>query len=73
MNVEELLTQNLANQIDHDIFLEIFSEAGMSEESIKEFSDSFWYRVECEMKRKIGDITNEDVHMPKTDDSLRSE
>jgi len=58
MKVEDILTQNLANQIDHDILIEMFSEAGMSEENIKEF-DTIAKQVEeltdkrYELKRRI--------------------
>lgn len=67
MKVEDILTQNLVNQIDHDILIEMFSEAGMSKEDIKEFSDSFWHKADGMMKRKLGEITDADVHMPETD------
>lgn len=65
MNIEELLTKSITNDINHEILINLFKEAGVDEESIKKASDRFWERAEAKMNRNLTNgLKNEDIHKP---------
>ena len=62
MTTEELLAEKIRAEIDHEILMDLFESAGMDKKEISQYSENFWKNHELEMNRKMGIVSNEQIH-----------
>ena len=65
MNLEELFSKRICNEIDHEILMELLIAANVDEKTIDETSKRFWEGEQAKFDRQLGVIKNEDIHKPK--------
>ena len=65
MTLEELVSNRICNEIDHDILMELLEAANVDKKTIDETSKRFWEDEQVKFDRQLGVIKNEDIHKPK--------
>ena len=62
MTFDEMMTQYIRENINHEILIELFKAAGMGEKEIKEYSKNFFLEQDAIRNRQLGIVKNEDIH-----------